>query len=311
MCANNCLRKPLALSGHLCPHWKFLRFLRRTGEETASCKHWDRTCPAGGVRQTQTLLNPWCVWRSSCLCEGQISCLHRDGDTLLPCSPVIPQGTDFWRGSVHRIVSNPQSTYWAHQQMLAGLHHGQAVSGPQWEPPWPQAQTPVPALSPRGMFRTMLPEPSVSFCRLTPVQSVGRWPRVRLMGLFKDTFHCFGLLDWLWWISKLSSVPRWALSIWNVSCNNQLILLPIIWATVLTVFHRPSGYLFLGSLGRCPWSWLWPRVTAPTAALCLHRHAGVQSSRHGPLERAVRPGGDPHLWRHLDLSAWWLSLRVT
>lgn len=86
---------------------------------------------------------------------------------------------------MHRMVSNPQSTYWAHQQMLAGLHHGQAVSGPQWEPPWPQAQTPVPALSPRGMFRTMLPEPSASagslLCNVLDVGPVfGSWDYLRI-----------------------------------------------------------------------------------------------------------------------------------
>lgn len=82
--------------------------------------------------------------------KGRFPPSYMEGETVCFPGRVVLQGTDFWRSSVHCTVSHSQSTSRADQQMLAGLHHGQAVSGPQWEPPWPQTRTPAPALSPCG-----------------------------------------------------------------------------------------------------------------------------------------------------------------
>lgn len=38
----------------------------------------------------------------------------------------------------------------------------------------------------------------------------------------------------------------------ELSCTNQLILLPTIRVNVLKVLHTPSGPSFPGSPGRCP-----------------------------------------------------------
>lgn len=46
------------------------------------------------------------------------------------------------------------------------------------------------------------------------------------------------------------------------------------------VFHRPSGHLFLGSLGRCPWDWL--PALAVTLSDCSH-HCPV------PLHKCAEP----------------------
>lgn len=196
--ANNSLPKPMALSVHLCPHCKFLHFLSKTKVKTASCMCRAHTCLTGVMWQTQT--------PEPLACLEELLSLWRE-DSLLPVwrwrhcfsGRVVLQGTDFWRSSVHCTVSHPWSTCQADQQMLAGLHHGEAVSGPQWEPPWSQTRTPAPALSPCGMSCRMLP--AVTFCRLTPMQSAGCWPPVQLRALFKDICYCCGLLDSLWLFS--------------------------------------------------------------------------------------------------------------
>lgn len=67
---------------------------------------------------------------------------------------------------MHWVVSDPQSGRQMHQQLLVGLRHGRAF----WQSPSTQ-----PARD--------------------GLQGVECWPHVQLMGLFKATFHGFGLLD--------------------------------------------------------------------------------------------------------------------
>lgn len=113
-------------------------------------------------------------------------------ETLCYSGRVVLQGTDFWRSSVHCTVSHPQSTCQAEQQMLAGLHRGQAASGPQWEPPWPQTGPQLQHSDgvgcPAGCCQLSLSAGS-HLCKVWGVAPLFS------LGLFKGTFYCCGLLD--------------------------------------------------------------------------------------------------------------------
>lgn len=157
VCANNCSTQAC---GPRCPSvspLKVLAFSEQNQGEDCFLQELSSRLP---YRWHVADTDPWTPAMSvgaSLFVKGRFPLSCMEVETLCFSGRVVLQGTDFWKSSVHSTVSHPQSTCQSDQQMLAGLHHGQAVSGPQWEPPWPQTQTPGPALTPCGMSCRMLP----------------------------------------------------------------------------------------------------------------------------------------------------------
>lgn len=74
--------------------------------------------------------------------------------------------------------------------------------------------------------------------------------------------------------------------------------MPIIWAIVVMVFHRPFGHLFPGSVGRCPRGWLPALAVTPSGGSYCYPVPWLACCcaelLRRPLRRAVCPGG----WGH-------------
>lgn len=106
MCANNCLCQPLALSGHLCPHWRFLHFLSNLEEMTASCECQDGSCLASSMWGTLLILRHTRKGSSSAMGSPRPGCTEIELPCLVPPALSFREQTSGGAGQ-HQIPKSP------------------------------------------------------------------------------------------------------------------------------------------------------------------------------------------------------------